>query len=430
MNAHLEAARPAARAGTSRGQANAALAVLFVVALFNHVDRTILSILQVPIKQDMGLSDTQLGALTGMAFAAVYCTLALPMSRVADRVVRKFLMAAALALWSIMTALSGLVTSFWMLVVLRMGVALGESCCSPTTLSLLSDYFPRARRGLPMAIWSTSVPVGTMLGLVGGGWLTAALGWRDAFIVVGLAGLLIVPAVLLLKEPRRGQFDDADAAAVAPPPLREALATLWRLKAMRWLLAAGSFQAFVLCALQLWSAPFYARVFQIPLENIGLVLGLLFGVGGGLGALLGGYLVDRTARRSVRWYGWLPALACLGMIPLSLGQYLVGSMAVSVAFGLGAFVLLNFYLAPLNAATQSLVPPGMRAFTSAMLLVFSNLIGLGLGPLFTGVVSDILTANGLGDEALRYALALTLLAALPAAACFYLASRHLARELR
>jgi predicted MFS family arabinose efflux permease len=345
-------------------------------------------------------------------------------------VVRKNLMALALAFWSMMTALSGLATGFLTLVVLRMGVAVGESCCSPTTLSLLSDYFPRERRGLAFAIWSTSVPVGTMLALVGGGWLTAMMGWREAFVILGVAGLLLVPAVLRLKEPPRGQFDAGEAKALDQPSLAEAVAFLWRLRSVRWLLAAAALQAFVVCALQVWSAPFYTRVFGMSVGEVGLVLGILFGVGGGAGALLGGWLADRAAKRDVRYYAWLPAGSALALIPLGLIQYHAPTPVLSVAAGAVGFVMLSFYLSPLNVVTQSLVAPRMRAFMSSIVILFSNLIGLGLGPLATGMLSDALVERGLGDQSLRWALSATVLVAGLAAFAFAGAGRHLRRELR
>jgi predicted MFS family arabinose efflux permease len=415
--------------GTTGAEARYALCVLLAVAVFNHIDRTILSILQVPLKRDLNLTDTQLGALTGLSFAVVYCIFAVPMSRVADSVNRKRLMAAALTLWSLMTAASGQANSFLVLVLLRMGLALGESCCSPTTLSLLSDYFPLKRRALPIAFWSMSVPIGTMFGISAGGWLTQSLGWRNAFLCVGLAGLLLAPLVLTLKEPPRGQFDQGQAAMGGPPPLGVAIAHLWRSRSFRFMLLGGTLQSYVLVSIQMWSAPFYARVHGMPLGQVGLAVALLFGLGGGLGALLGGILAQRSAARDTRAFGWIPAVAGVVMAPFALIQFLSHALFASLASGLCAVVLLNVYLAPFNASTQSLVPPNMRAFTSATLLVFTNLVGVGLGPLVTGALSDVFEATGAGVAALRYALCATLPVALIASLAFARATVHLRREL-
>lgn len=414
--------------GTTAGQARYALVVLLAVAVFNHIDRTILSILQVPLKRDLDLSDAQLGALTGLAFAIVYCFFAIPMSRVADRVNRKRLMAVALALWSLMTALSGQAANFLTLVLLRMGLALGESCCSPTTLSLLSDYFPLRKRALPIAFWSMSVPIGTMFGISVGGWLSETLGWRAAFTWVGVAGLMLAPLLLTLREPPRGQFDTGEPPD-GPPPLREAVARLWRSRAFRFLLLGGTLQSYVLVSIQMWSAPFYARTHEMPLAQVGIAVALLFGLGGGAGALIGGAVTQRLTARDTRAFAWVPAIAGVAMTPLALVQFLAPGLALSLGAGIFAVVLMNAYLAPFNASTQSLVPPQMRAFTSATLLVFTNLVGVGLGPLVTGILSDAFSTAGAGRMALGWALCATLPVALAAACAFLGAARHLEREL-
>jgi predicted MFS family arabinose efflux permease len=415
--------------GPSTGEARTAVAILLAVSIFNQIDRTILSILQVPLKRDLALTDTQLGALTGLSFAAVYCALTVPVSRFADRTVRTRLMAAALALWSLMTAASGLATSYALLVLCRMGLALGESTCSPATLSLLSDYFPLRKRGVPTAIWTMSVPVGTMFGLSAGGWLAQSLGWREAFFWVGGLGLAFAPLLLFLREPTRGHFDPPALMAGPRTTLRRAALVLWESKAFRFMLLGGTLQSFVFCSIQLWSAPFYSRLHGMPLAKAGWWLALAFGLGGGAGALIGGVLADRAARRSARAYGLIPALGCLLMIPAALVQFLVSSQAASIAAAFANAVFLSVYLAPFNASTQSLVRPDMRAFTSAVILVFTNLIGLGLGPLVTGWVSDSLHARGFGEDGLRFALVGDLAVGLAAAAAFLMAGGHLAREL-
>jgi predicted MFS family arabinose efflux permease len=419
-------------AGVARAispRAGHAVALLLAVSIFNQIDRTILSILQVPIKRDLALSDVQLGALSGLSFAVVYCLLTIPVSRLADRASRTRLMAAALTLWSAMTALSGFATSYLMLVLCRMGLALGESSCSPATLSLLADFFPLRKRAVPTAIWTMSVPIGTMFGLSAGGWLSEGIGWRHAFMWVGGLGLLLAPLMLLLPEPRRGQFDAPSASSAAPTSLREAVLILWRSRAFRFMLLGGTLQSYVFCSIQLWAAPFYARVHHLPLWQAGTWLALMFGLGGGVGALLGGVLSDRAAQRDTRAYGRIPMLGCLAMIPLALVQFLCHDVRLSIGTGFAAVVFLSFYLAPFNASTQSLVKPDMRAFTSAVILVFTNLIGLGLGPLVTGWISDALRPQ-FGDQSLRAALASSAVVALAAAVAFARAGRHMPDELR
>ena len=417
---------------TTTRHAGAALAVLFVVALFNYIDRSIVSILQEPIKADLHLSDAQLGALTGLSFALFYTTLALPIARLADRTVRKRLIAAAFATWSLMTALSGLAANFVMLVGFRIGVALGEAGCVPASHSMISDYFPQRRRATAIAIWGLSLPLGTMLGFLCGVWLAANLDWRKAFLVVGLAGVALSPFVLLLREPRRGQFDEATAAAAvdAPLPFKVVVAKLWSLRSFRWLALGGALHAYAQHTMMNWNAPFYARVHGMTISEVALSLALLFGLGGGLGQFVGGLLVDRAGRRDKRWYMWLPALASLLLVPAALLQYFAADPKLSLIMGLAPAILLNVYLAPIVATAQSLVPSGMRAFTSATLVMVVNILGLGLGPVVTGMISDLLNQRyGLGADSLRYAISSCLLASLAASWAFYRSARHLPAEM-
>jgi MFS family permease len=416
--------------GSTANNARYGLSVLFVVALFNHLDRSIVSILQEPLKADLGLTDLQLGMLTGLAFALLYATLAVPMGRIADRVSRPRLMAFALLLWSAMTALSGLATGFAALVVLRMGVALGEACCTPTSMSLISDYYPARRRGLPIAIWSIAVPVGTVLGFVAGGWISEVLSWRAAFAWVGLAGIVFAPFVLSLREPPRGQFDRKSSSVDGHSrlPLSEAFSVLWRLRSCRFLILAGALQSFVLCATQNWSAPFYARIHDLDMGEVVQFLVVLFGLGGGIGALLGGAMVDRLSATDVRWYAWLPGLAAFMTVPFGLVQFMAETPAVSLCAGFVTVICAILFMAPLNAATQSLVPSSMRGFTSACVLVVTNVVGLGLGPLAVGGMSDYLIGLGVADLSLRYALSMGLMVSLLSGCAYFFAARFLTSE--
>src|SRR3990167_1168681 len=210
-----------------------ALAILFVVAIFNYLDRTILSIMQVALKDELGLTDTQLGTLTGLAFAVFYSTLALPIARLADRVSRKRVLATALTVWTLMTAASSMAGGYFSLLACRVGVAVGEAGCVPTTMSLISDYFPRHKRALAMAVWGLALPLGGMLGFAVGGQLTAAVGWRHTFLIVGLSGLVMTPVVLFfMREPKRGRFDGAPADGVAAErrSTSQSVAFLWKIR--------------------------------------------------------------------------------------------------------------------------------------------------------------------------------------------------------
>jgi len=403
------------------------LAMLFLVALFNYIDRSIIAILQEPLKADLKLSDTQLGALTGLSFALLYTTLALPIARLADVWNRKRLIAAALAIWSAATAACGLANGFGTLVALRMGVAFGEAGCVPASHSMIADYFPMRQRATALALWGLSNPFGTMLGFAAGGWLTQAMSWREAFLAFGIAGLALAPLVLTMKEPERGRFDERHDERQRVP-LREALARLWGLKAFRYLAAGGAAHAFVVFAAHNWNAPFFGRVHAMPLGQVALYLALAIGLGGGLGQFVGGNLADRLGRRDRRWYMWLPALASALLIPVSLGVYLLDDVRASMAFGVLQMVLLNVWFAPIVATAQMLVPSQMRAFTSAMLVLIVNILGLSLGPLLTGMISDALQP-ALGVQSLRYAILVSQVMSVVAAVCFFRSGQHLVREL-
>jgi predicted MFS family arabinose efflux permease len=406
------------------------LFLLFLVSVLSYVDRTILSILQVPIKSDLGLSDSQLGALTGLSFALFYATLAVPIARLADRTVRKRLVAAALATWSAMTALTGLAGNFASLVFFRIGVAAGEAGSIPASQSMIADIYPPDSRATAFAFWGLSLPVGLMLGYAGAGALEQAFGWRATFAIVGAAGLVLAPIVLwTLREPTRGRYDPVAAPAVAISTM-QSLRYLWASRSLRYLFAAGALHTFTWCAANSWNAPFYVRVHGMPLAEVARDLALLNGFGSAIGMYLGGRLSDYFGARHPSGRLWVVSAALLLLVPFALGQYLVQSAALSIALGAVTSVLMLVYYAPIVAVTQLQVPASMRAFAAAVLLLVTNLFGLGLGPLATGFVSDILVARyGMAADSLRYALSLAVLLSWGAAWLFWRASSRLVREM-
>ena len=406
------------------------LVMLGLVSMFNYIDRTVLSVLQEPIKQELGLSDGQLGLLTGLAFALFYATLSLPIARLADRFNRRNIIAASLATWSGMTALSGLATGFGSLVAFRIGVALGEAGSVPASHSIIADYYPPEKRVTALALWGLALPAGIMLGYASGGWIAAALGWRLAFGVIGIAGLALAPLVLfLVKEPVRTGSAGPNQAE-PPPPFGEAIRFLWRLRTYRYMLIGTTLHAFAQYAMMSWSAPFYMRVHHMPLADVASWLAIMNGLGGGIGIYLGGRLSDAAGSRNPAGRVWVSAVAMVLMVPAAIVQFLIPSLAASLAFGFIATMLMFFYYGPIIGVPQSIVPPRIRALTSAVTLLIFNLFGLGLGPAVTGFLSDYLAAGGLPDTSLRYALATVVLFSLAGAGSIAWASRYYTAELK
>lgn len=407
------------------------LVLLGLVSMFNYIDRTVLSVLQEPIKRELHLSDAQLGLLTGLAFALFYATLSLPIARLADRMNRRNIVAASLATWSAMTALSGLATGFGSLVAFRIGVALGEAGSVPASHSIIADYYPPEKRVTAVALWGLALPAGIMLGYASGGWIAAALGWRLAFVVIGLAGLVLAPVVMLLvREPARtiSRERSGDAASV---PLGVAIGALWRLRTYRYMLAGTTLHAFAQYAMMSWSAPFYMRVHHLPLAEVASWLALMNGLGGALGIYLGGRLSDAAGTHRPAGRVWVSAVAMLLMVPAALAQFLAPSLPVSLACGFIATMLMFFYYGPIVGVPQSIVPARTRALTSAVTLLVFNLFGLGLGPAVTGALSDHLAANSaIQDTSLRYALAIVVLFSVAGALSIGWASRFYEAELR
>ncbi|MFV0277478.1 MAG: spinster family MFS transporter [Parahaliea sp.] len=431
------------------------LILLMLVGLFNYIDRLSMSILQVPIKAEMGLSDTQIGILTGLAFSLVYTTMSVPIARLADRYSRKLVILCALVVWSLMTAACGLATGFLVLAVLRMGVAIGEAGCVPASHAIISDTFRFDERARALAAYGLVFPVGTLLGFAASGWLSEALGWRQTFVVLGLAGLGLAPVVMLyLKEPRRGASDlpvgggetpvqpgaggvEAAGAGEERNPARsmstlQALRQLWGSRAFCYLVVGSSILSYPLHASMVWNTAFYHRSFAMPIAELSVYLALLAGGAGGLGLYCFGSLADRLGRRDPRWYLWIPALSGLALLPAILAQYLWAPTArLSLLVGVVTVALMNAFLAPMMAMCQALAAPHLRSLASASAVFTAGLLGTVLGPVITGIVSDLLQRHSaLGEEALRYAILTTLVAALLGAVLLLRGARFLAGDLR
>jgi predicted MFS family arabinose efflux permease len=414
---------------TPRSSANwYALGILFLVFFCNYVDRSVLSILQVPIKKALGLSDSQLGLLAGLAFTLFYATAALPIARLSDRFPRTWVLAGSLALWSVMTVCCGFATSFASLLAYRVGVAAGEGGGAPPSVSLITDYFSPEKRGTALGFYLASAPVGGMVGFAAGGWLNSALGWREAFFWVGGLGMLLLPLLLFtLREPVRGRdryaIDDAQ-----PPAFWRSVRILWEIKTFRYAAFGSAAALFLQFAFTAWSASFYTRAFHMPLSRVAGPLALVIGVGGVTGALGGGFLSDRLGRKWVQAYMLVPAAAMVLVIPFGLAQLLVPKFAVSVALEVFTVMMMYVYVAPHVAMSQRIVPPVMRAFAQACQTLVVVVLGGGLGPMVVGMASDRFLAHG-GDQSLRWALAASLLAAPLGLISFLMANASVAADV-
>jgi len=404
------------------------LFMLTLVYAFNFIDRQILVILQEPIKQEMGLSDAQLGLLSGFSFALVYITAGIPIAYWADRSNRRNIIAGSLAIWSGMTALSGLAQNYTQLLLARIGVGIGEAGGSPPAHSMISDYYPPAQRATALAIYSTGIYLGVAAGYLFGGVISEVYGWRIAFMVAGVPGILLaVMLVLTVREPVRGRWESAPRAAYTPG-LRETLKLLTSYRSFWYVAAGGGLSAFVTYGTGNFAPSFLMRNHGLTLGEVGLVLGIMSGVGGMLGTFLGGYLTDRFGTRDKRWYLWLPAIAGAMVLPLGLPFLLLADTTAAIVFMFFKLVMANCYLAPALAISHTLVPPAMRALTSAVLLFVFNMVGLGLGPLTVGLLSDLYVPY-FGDDSLRYAMLTAVAIGSPAVVLFLLAARHLRADL-
>jgi predicted MFS family arabinose efflux permease len=407
---------------------NYALGILVVVYTFNFIDRQILSILLESIKIDLGLSDTSLGFLTGFAFALFYATLGIPIAKYADRGNRRNLIAVSIAVWSFMTALSGLAQNFFHLLFARIGVGVGEAGCSPPAHSMISDYFPANTRSTALGIYSLGIPFGIMFGLFAGGWINEIFGWRLAFFVVGIPGLLLALIFrLTVKEPIRGQAEGR-VDTREQPTIFETISFLLKKKSFRHLVFAASLAAFVGYGAITWLPSFFQRSYGMQTSDVGWYLGLILGIPGGLGIFLGGYLSDYFGAKDVRWSLWVAAIAMLLSGPLYFLVYLSTTANSSLLWLIIPVALGNFYQAATFSQTQGMVELRMRSVAAAILLFVINIIGLGFGPQSVGILSDILHSE-YGKESLRYSLLFFASLKIWCAFHYYMAGKYLKDDL-
>jgi MFS family permease len=413
----------------SRARARFVLAVLFVVYVFNFIDRQILSILIGPIQAELGVSDTAMGLLSGFTFAIFYTLAGIPIARLSDRGSRRGVIAVSLGLWSLMTAATGLAQNFWHLALARIGVGVGEAGGTPPSHSLLSDYFPPERRATALALYANGIYVGAGLAYLLGGWVVTHFDWRTAYFGLGLAGL---PLALLVRatvrELPRGVWEARTGAPPAPPGFRAAVRELFAKPSFGWLVAAACCQSIAGYGILNWGAEFLARVHGLSRLEIGAWMGPILLVGGCAGVSFGGWLADRLGARDPRWFLRLPAIVAVAGLPFAvLFLLLPGSLGALAAFG-PYYAISNMYVGPLWATAQNLARPEMRATASALLLFILNLVGLGFGPFAVGAINDLL-APAYGAGAIRWSLLGVVLTGGIASVLYWQGSRHLAADL-
>jgi len=408
---------------------NFVLVMLTLVYVFNFIDRQLLVILQESIKKELHLSDTQLGLLSGFTFAIFYVTVGIPIARFADNGNRRNVVAISLGLWSIMTAFSGLARNFVQLLLARVGVGVGEAGGSPPAHAMISDYFPPKKRSTALSVYSTGIYIGILIGFLMGGYLNQRVGWRTAFFVVGIPGIIFcLLFYATVKEPRRGATDRSGSMATSPHSFNEVLKFLFGKKTFIYLALATALHVFCIYGLLNWSPSFLSRVHGMKNSDIGLSLGLIYGICGALGTFIGGFLTDLLGKKDKRWYLKVPAYAILISIFFAWGALFLHNTVLSVSC-LGCCALLqSTYLGPSLAVAHSLVPASMRALTSAILFFVLNFVGLGFGPLTVGFISDFL-APYLGSESLRWAMSMIIGISVVSTFLFFTASKKMEKDL-
>lgn len=380
------------------------LVALTLVYTLNFLDRQLLAILAEPIKLDLGLSDTMLGLLTGFAFALFYTAFGLPLAWLADRWNRVAIISMSCAVWSGFTALCGLAQSPLQLALARIGVGVGEAGGTPPSYSILADHYHPHERSRVYALYSMGVPAGLVLGAVLGGWITNTLGWRYAFMVVGSIGIAMACILALtVKEPPRGRLDQASETPEATMSLWAAGRLFVQDRTLAWTAGGASLSAFVGYGLLNWTPAFLMREQGMPVEAITLNYSLVIGISMALGIWIGGELPDRLNRFGLQSYALVPMGAFLVVIPFLVSALLAESWQLSLVLMAVPGAMYMVYLAPALAILQNTVPAAARAQCSAILLLAINIVGLGLGPLFVGVVSDQLSLAGI-DDSLRWAM--------------------------
>ena len=391
------------------------LSVLVLSYVLSFIDRQLMTILLEPIKAEFGASDTAMGFLTGFAFAIFYAVLGIPVARLADRWSRRNVLAISMVIWSAMTAACGMAGSFWQMAVLRVGVGVGEAGGTPPSHSLISSYFPARERSTAMGIYGSGSQIGVLLGMFGGAVIAETMGWRWAFFIFGLPGVLIGLLVfVVVREPPK-------APAPVSTSMMSDVMSLWQTPAFAIISFATAFTALAGYGMGTWFPSFLIRIHGLTLTEAGLTLGIVGTLGALIGAVSGGILCDRLTKIDSRWQLHVPSIGA-GLSVVFLGLFLIWPesqqwrlgeyrVPVAVVFLFFGGIVSSFWIGPTYAAIQTLTPSHLRSQASALLLLLLNLIGMGLGPLVVGALSDLL-APALGAQSIRYAMLISLVTVL------------------
>lgn len=414
--------------GWSVGGRNYVLVLLTLTAAFNFLDRQILGVLLEPIGQEFDLPDSMLGLLSGIAFAAFYAVLGIPIAVLADRFNRRNIIVICIAIFSVMTTLCGAAANFVQLFLTRIGVGVGEAGTMPASQSILSDLYPVEERASAMGLLAAGGNIGLMLGLLIGGWVNEWFGWRIAFLVAAIPGALLALTIhLTVPEPLR--------KTTVPRKthwLRETwdgIALVGRVLSMRRFVLGGTLYGLAAYGIHTWMPVYYIRYHGMSTGEAGTAISIIVGVLGGIGAVAGGVLCARLSRRDLRWNAWVPGLAILISVPLLIAMLMTNNTWMALGLFVVPGILSSVYAGPTWAIIQELVPPHRRAIAVSVYMLIFNLIGLGLGPLAVGILSDLYIPS-LGDESLRWAMITVLLVSFGGVTAYYMASRSVVADVQ
>jgi MFS family permease len=405
------------------------LSLLTIVYALNYLDRNVFSIVLQSIKQELLLSDTALGLLGGLVFAAFYATLGIPIAWLADRYSRRNIITIGLSVWSLMTVLTGMVTSLWQLAATRFLMGAGEACGNPPANSMVADLYEKEKRGTAISILVSGSTIGVFLGYLMGGWLNEFYGWRTVYFIAGVPGLIVALLFwMTVREPGRGATD-RDSSALSAGSFRETLLFFLQSKTYLFVVIGSCMMAVHIMGNAIWYPAFMERVHGLRSGEIGTYLAISRGPVGIVGIFLGGWLADRLGRRDERWRVWVPALGCLLVVPGELLFLFSDTLWLSVSGMIVAGFFVAVHTGPIYAIVLTVARVRMRATATALFLFCGNMVGQTLGPLGIGYVNDLLTPS-LQDHAIRYSLLLGPASALLGFIVIWMGSRYVVQDIQ